>query len=309
MKLIEEFYSKNSENISVGIANINSKIGDLNENKKRIVQALNLFSKKNTNIVIFPEYCLSGYFWEPEAECRSFMEETCLDDLKDWLDEIVKLYVNETLQYIVFNGLRKIKDNPGSFFNTSIILDRTCNYFDNNKTYKKAFLPGLEKRYITSGINDTLVLETIWGKFGFLTCYDICFPLHIQKLGYIPKVDALIVNAAWRKQGVREYSGLKIEDNSYYKTQWDIMLPALACYNQVWIMAANAVGPHSPEGLDYCGSSGIWAPSGINIIKGSDTKEELLILHNIDIVHEIEAEREEFCFFDDLRYINPGSKS
>lgn len=71
-------------------------------------------------MVIFPEYCLSGYFWEPEAESRFFMEETCLDNLKDWLDEIIRLYVNETLQYIVFNGLRKNKDNPETFINTSV---------------------------------------------------------------------------------------------------------------------------------------------------------------------------------------------
>jgi len=301
--LIEKFYSKNSENISVGIANINSKTENLSENKKKIVQALNLFSKKNTNIVIFPEYCLSGYFWEPEAKCRPFMEEACLDNLKDWLDEIVRSYVNETLQYIVFNGLRKNKDKPGAFFNTSIILDRTCNYFDNDKTYKKAFLPGLEKRYITSGINYKLVIETVWGKLGFLTCYDICFPQLIQELADKSAVDALIVNAAWRKQGIREYNSLKMKDDSYYKTQWNIMLPALACHNQIWVMAANAVGPHSQEGLDYCGSSGIWAPSGINMIKGSDTKEELLILHNIDIIRETEAEKKEFSFIDDYRDI------
>ncbi len=301
--MIEKYYSKNPANMSVGIANINSMTGDVSENKKKIVQALNLFSAKNINIVIFPEYCLSGYFWEPETECRPFMEESCLDDMKDWFDEIVRLYVNETLQYIVFNGLKKNGNNSGTFFNTTTILDGTCNYFDDDKTYKKAFFPGLEKGYLTSGINDTLVLETQWGKFGFLTCYDICFPLHIQKLDYMPKVDALIVNAAWRKQGMRTYDGLKIKDDSYYKTQWEIILPALACYNQIWIMAANAVGPHSLEGLDYCGNSGIWAPSGINMIKGSDTEEELLLLHNIDITGEIEAEKEEFCFSDDLRSI------
>lgn len=232
------------------------------------------------------------------------MEEACLDAQKDWLDEIVSLYVNKTLQYIVFNGLRKNKNNPGTYFNTSIILDRTCNYFDNERTYKKAFLPVLEKQYITSGINDTLVLETAWGKFGFLTCYDICFPRLIQELSYIPGVDALIINAAWKKQGGREYKELKIKDNSYYKTQWDIMLPALACNNQIWVMAANAVGPHSLEGLDYCGSSGIWAPSGINVIKGSDTEEELLLLHNINIVHEIESEKKEFCFTNDFKHIS-----
>ena len=83
-----------------------------------------------------------------------------------------------------------------------------------------------------------------------------------------------------------------------------MLLPSLACQNQVWVMAANAVGPHSLDGLDYCGGSGICAPSGINMIKGSDTKEELLILHNIDIAHEVEAERKDYCYIDDFRNNN-----
>jgi predicted amidohydrolase len=260
-----------------------------------------LFTEKKANLVIFPEYCLSGYFREPEKECRVYMDKTCLDHLINWLDNIVRSYVNETLQYIVFNGLIKNRDDTGKFFNTSVVLDRTGNYFNKNRTYKKTFLPGFEKKYISSGINDTLVLKTAWGKFGFLTCYDICFPQPVQELVYIKKVDALIVNSAWRKQGKRQYRGLKIKENSYYKIQWNMILPSLAGQNQVWVMAANAVGQHSQEGLEYCGGSGIWAPSGINMLKGSDTEEELLILHNIDIVHEVEAERKDYCYIDDFK--------
>jgi len=301
--LIEKKFSENPENISVGIANINPKTKNLEENKKRIIKALDLFSEKKANLVIFPEYCLSGYFWENEKECRTFMKKNCLDNLTAWLDEIVMSYVNKTLQYIVFNGLIKNSDDTKKFFNISFVLDRTGKYFDQNKTYKKTFLPRLEKNHISSGINDKLVLETAWGKFGFLTCHDIHFPQFVQELVNIKEVDVLIVNAAWRKQGKREYECLKIEENSYYKIQWDMILPAIACQNQVWVMAANAVGPHSLDGLEYCGGSGIWAPSGINMLKGSDTKEELLILHNIDIVHEVEAERKDYCYIDDFRDI------
>ena len=289
--LIEKFFSKNSKSISVGIANINPKTKNLEENKNNIIKALNLFSQKKVNLVIFPEYCLSGYFWENEKECKSYMDETCLDHLTDWLDEIVRSYVNETFQYIVFNGLKKNRKDTNKFFNMSFILDQTGNYFNKDKTYKKTFLPRLEEKYISSGINDTLVLKTAWGKFGFLTCWDIAFPGFIQKLVKMNDLDALIVNSAWRKQGQREYKGLNIKENTYYKVLWNFILPTLAFQNQVWVMAANAVGPHSLEGIEYCGSSGIWAPSGINMIKGSDTKEELLILQNIDMIHEVEAER------------------
>ncbi|WP_299983758.1 carbon-nitrogen hydrolase family protein [Desulfobacula sp.] len=303
--LIEKFFSENPENISVGIANINPKTKNLEKNKKRIIKVLDLFSEKKANLVIFPEYCLSGYFWENEKECRSFMEKNCLDNLAAWLDEIVRSYVNKTLQYIVFNGLIKNSDDTKKFFNTSIVLDRTGNYFDQDRTYKKTFLPGLEEKYISSGINDTLVLKTAWGKFGFLTCWDISFPQFTRELVKMEKLDGLIVNAAWRKQGKREYKRLNIKEESYYKFLWDLMLPALAFQNQVWVMAANAVGPHSLDGLDYCGSSGIWAPSGINMLKGSDTKEELLILHNIDMVHEVEAERND----DELNHLKEKHES
>ena len=73
------------------------------------------------------------------------MDKTCLDHLINWLDNIVRSYVNETLQYIVFNGLIKNRDDTGKFFNTSVVLDRTGNYFNKNRTYKKTFLPGFEK--------------------------------------------------------------------------------------------------------------------------------------------------------------------
>jgi len=289
--IVEKFFSENLENISIGIANINPKTKDPEGNKNSIIEALNQFSEKKVNLVIFPEYCLSGYFWENEKECRFYMEKACLDHLTDWLDEIVRLYINKTLQYIVFNGLIKNREDSNKYFNISFVLDQTGNYFDQDRTYKKTYLPRFEKDYISSGINDTLVLKTAWGKFGFLTCWDIYFPRLVQKLVNIKKVDALIVNAAWRKQGEREYKGLNIKEESYYKFLWNLISPALAFQNQVWVLAANAVGPHSLEGVDFCGGSGIWSPSGINMLKGSDIKEELLILHNIDMIHEVEVER------------------
>ncbi len=289
--VIEKYFSENMNNISVGIANFNPATRNLEQNQKKIVSALEQFCEKKTNLVIFPEYCFTGYFWEDEKDCRSYMKGNCLDHLTDWLDKIVQSYISETLQYIVFNGLKQSMKDSDKFFNISFVLDRNGNYFNDNRTYTKTFLPELEEKYLLSGINDTLILETEWGKFGFLTCWDIAFPRLARQLVKTKKVDALIVNAAWRKQGTREYETLNIKKTSYNKYLWDLILPAMAFQNQAWVMAANAVGPHSLKGIDYCGGSGIWAPSGINMVKGSDTKEELLILHNIDIVHENEKEK------------------
>lgn len=295
--------SENSDTLSIGIANIGSIPGDIERNKQKIIAALDLFTEEKVNLAIFPEYSLTGYFWEPEKACRKFMEDFgCLDRLTGWLDDIAKNYVNQTLQYVVFNGLKKTGTGPGRFHNIDLILDKTRKHFAGRRTYQKTFLPGREKKHIVPGAGDTLVLETVWGKWGFLTCYDVCFPQLYHDLSSVHKVDGIIVCAAWRKQGKREYRALGIKEESYYQVQWNIMMQALACQNQAWVMAANAVGPHTRKGLDYCGNSGVWAPSGINLIKGSDTRGEYLILHNIDMIPEVRSERKEFCFADDAAY-------
>jgi len=310
MIVTEKYYSKNPENLTVGIANIGSKPGKIEQNKKKITAALDLFAKKKCNLVVFPEYCLSGYFWELEIQCRTYMNQKgCLDQLKGWLDMLIARYVNETLQYIVFNSPQKSGKTNGNYFNTTIVLDRGGRFLEPCRSYRKSFLPGMEKQYIIPIQGDTLVLDTMWGEFGFLTCYDICYPHLFHELAHIKSVDGIIVTAAWRKQGKREYKELKIREDNYYQAQWDIMTQALASQNQAWVIAANAVGPHSIEGLDYCGSSGVWAPSGINMIKASDSKEELLILHNIDITCEVNAEKKEFWFTDDFKYGHKNAPS
>jgi predicted amidohydrolase len=291
--IVEKYFSENMNNISVGIANVNPVTRNLEQNQKKIISALDIFAEKKTNLVVFPEYCLTGYLWENEKECRSYMKNSCLDHLSEWLDKIIQSYLSESLQYIVFNGFKKSRKDSDKFFNVTFVVDQTGNYLNENRTYKKTYLPDLEKKYLLSGINDTLILETKWGKFGFLTCWDIAFPKLAGQMVKKNKIDALIVNAAWRKQGTREYETLNIKKTSYNKYLWDLALPALAFQNQTWVMAANAVGQHSLEGVDYCGGSGIWAPSGINMLKASESKEELLILHNINIMNEIKAERRE----------------
>lgn len=293
----EKYYSKNPGDFSVGVANINVQPGEIEQNKKKILTALDLFTQKKANLVVFPEYCFTGSFWEPETYCRKILDQKgTLQKLAGWLEKVHGTYINKTLQYVIFNGLSKSGKSNGNYANTTIVLDRKNRCFDKDRTYKKTYLPGIEQKYTSSGVNDTLVLETAWGKLGFLTCFDICFPRLVQKLVCREKVDMLIVNAAWRKQGKREYKGLQIKEAAYYKTLWDMFLPSLAFQHQVWVTAANLVGPHSLDGLDYSGGSGIWAPSGIEMIKGSDKKEVLLILQNIDMVQEINAERKDFWY-------------
>ncbi len=306
--VVEKTFSSQNEHLTVGIANINSEAGNLQANQASVVSAMDQFLAKKVNIAIFPEFCLSGYFYEPERECQTFMENVTLEKLASWVSDLTTRYINDTLQMIVLNGLEKSSIEDGRFFNTTLLVDKDGCSLIPEKTYKKTFLPGGETSFCHSGINDTLVLETAWGRFGVLTCYDICFAPLITDLVYRHLIDGLIVTAAWRKQGKRTYSELGIINSTYHQTQWEIILPALAAQNQIWIMAANSVGTHSVKCLNYCGRSGIWAPSGINMILGSDSEDQLLILHNITIQEALSSEREPFGVLKDYSQLSSYGK-
>ncbi len=303
MKVTEIYFSNRTDLFSVGIANIKSVPGDLEANQKRITAALKVFSKRKVNLAVFPEYCISGFLQQPKA-----IEKDCIDQIEDWLNSVSRTFLNDTLEYIVLNGFEKADKAPHKYYNTTFVLKQNQPFLQRNRTYRKTFITSEEKPHVVSGGSDTLIVNTHWGKFGFLTCYDICFPHLFYPLSRVERVDGIIVTAAWRKQGKRDYTGLEISDDCIYQRQWDILMQAMAAQNQSWVMAANAVGPHAIQDLNYCGNSGIWAPSGMNLMKASSREETLLILHNIDIVQEAKAERKDYNYAKEvIDFYNPAT--
>ena len=307
-KLNKKWYSSEeyglpdkNEGFTAGIANICPQTGHLFANQERMIDALDIFSAEGVNLALFPEYGLSGAFWDDRERCAAHMADATLDRILPWLEEKVRPYINDTLKYVVVNG--PVPDGSGKFYNTTLVMDSSGASLSHDQTYKKKFLPGAEKEHIVSGLDDFLVLDTQWGRMGFLTCYDICFPQPLTDLVYNRGIDILVVPAAWRRQGVRAYSGMGIHDSEFYHRQWEILLPALATQYQIWILAANGIGPHAKPNTAYCGRSGIWSPSGINLILGSDQEEELLILKNIDIQTALKVERADFGCVEDYQKV------
>lgn len=301
MTLRKKTYTDNGQGLTVGIANIIPEKGSLSANRDRMLKSLDVFAGQGVNLAIFPEYGLSGAFWEDRTACLDYMAGACLDRQIPWLETRVLPYIGPDLEYIVVNG--PVSDGRGWFYNTTLVMDRSGAALAPDRTYRKTFLPGSEKRHIRPDPEDILVMDTHYGRMGFLTCYDICFPQPLTRLVFECEIDILVVPAAWRRQGDRTYPGMNIREKHFYQRQWEMLVPALATQYQIWVMAANGVGPRSIPGTDYCGRSGIWAPSGINMILGSDREEELLVLGNIDIRGALDMERADFGCVKDYRAI------
>jgi len=63
-KLRERDFASGENRLSIGIANIHAIVPGIEANKEKIVEVMKVFKEKKVNMAIFPEFCLSGYFWE-----------------------------------------------------------------------------------------------------------------------------------------------------------------------------------------------------------------------------------------------------
>jgi predicted amidohydrolase len=292
--IIERVFSDDDSNLSIGLANIHAIVPNIEANKDKMARALEIFKAKKVNVAIFPEFCLSGYFWEDEEECWRYMDKAVIENHTGWIDGTLKAMLDDTLKGVVFNNIRRGTERK--YFNSTYILSELHDYLDEGRMYDKLFLPPIEKIYTEKGQDDLLELDTKYGLFGFTTCYDYLFSQLLLEYAKIDKVDAIVQIASWRALARRDYPGMNVGTDTYYGDLWDMVMPAKSAINQVWTIACNAVGSHGITGAHFWGGSGIWTPSGMALLQASRFNEELLIVHNVDILGQRESEKDDFNY-------------
>ena len=67
--IVERSYCDDESKLSVGLANIHAEVPDIEANKDKILRAATIFKERGVNIAVFPEFCLSGYFWDAHEDC------------------------------------------------------------------------------------------------------------------------------------------------------------------------------------------------------------------------------------------------
>ena len=336
--LVERTCSKDSRGLSIALANIRNRVSDtkagieqaasVEENKARILKLVDMAKKAGANMILIPEFSLTGYFWpDPDwdkslgpynpkgyTECWAYMNKGALNHHKDWL-KVLKSRLDDQLQYIIFNALRRNPADPSrpagpenKFLNSTYVVDKqfNCENLSENekdRIYDKTMLPGIENVYEFSGQDDVLVVETPWGRFGFTTCYDMCFSQLYETYAGINRVDGVIELASWRGPALRAYPMMNIRNEQYYGYQWNLMAAARAATNQMWIIACNSVGMQKVGAYNFWGGSGLWAPSGIPLFQASNENEQLCVMHQVNIRQEVAAEDDDFDFYDSFRKI------
>ena len=302
--VVERSYSDDATRPTVGLANLHAVVPGIEENKAKVERACRVFKERGVNVAVFPEFCLSGYFWEDEEACWEYMEEAVTERHLGWVDDHLRPLLDERFRAIVLNNITR--GTGRKFRNTTfIVADEISDPLADEFSYQKVFLPGIEKTYTESGRDDRLIVSgrSNRQKLGFTTCYDFLFNDLLREYAVVDQVDAIIEIASWRAAATRDYPGMNVRTDLYYGDLWDSVLPAASATNQVWTIACNAVGQHAISGATFWGGSGIWAPSGLKLIQASHFNEELVVVHNIDVEGARRQEKDDFDYAFDFTEI------
>ncbi len=174
-RLVERTFSEDESNPTVLLANLNTTT-NIQTNMRKMERIIQIAHEKGVNIAIFPELCVTGYVWDA-ADDRDVMEHLYAGDnnhLKHWVNNIRDSLSDSrgSLEYVFYNNVRS---SNGDLYNSTFILNPDIDPLDPRFIYDKIFLPPIEHRFFERGPDRSLVIDTKWGRFGFLNCYDLTF--------------------------------------------------------------------------------------------------------------------------------------
>lgn len=150
--------------IRITVAQFSPKLGDKEQNLDKITECFEMASKQSSDILVFPELCLTG------ALVFDF-----IDDISEDLDDspsvkYIQSKCNEFGIHGVFTFVEKIKNRE--YYNSAVLIDDTGKILG---VYRKVHLFADESKSMTSG-KDFPVFQTKLGKIAIAICFDLEFP-------------------------------------------------------------------------------------------------------------------------------------
>lgn len=238
----------------IALAQINSVVGDLSGNSKKIVDYIDRAVDSDCDMVVFPELAITGYPPEDLIFRNSFVKANM-----EKMNDIVKSRSDIIIVVGFIDSNEKIY-NAVSISHGSEIVD----------VYHKIYLPNYgvfdEDRYFATGSKISVInLNNL--NFAVNICEDIWYedgPAKIQKKSGAD----LIVNISASPFHYGKYMDRRN------------MLSQRAVENDAYVVFCNNVG--GQDELVFDGGSSIISPNG-SLISGAPQFEEALLISDLDI--------------------------
>ena len=232
-------------------------------------------AESGADLVLLPEIWTPGYFaFDAYAEASN-SADAIRGRLSDLADELG----------IHLHGGSFVHQRGDRLYNTSVLFGPDGEVI---AEYSKIHLFGFgsrEPEVLTPGDHPTVV-DTPLGRVGMAVCYDLRFPELFREMTDLG-AELILVASAWPHPRAEA---------------WTTLAQTRATENQVFVVAANGVGP-TVSGPSLCGRSGIYDPWGTPIARGGD--EPAIISSTIDL-DAVDSARKRLRQLADRRLIAPA---
>ena len=231
----------------VAVAQMEPKLAEKERNLDAALGLLGEAAQQSAQLLVLPECAIPGYMYDSAEEALPYAEEIPGPTTEAFEQECARLGVH------AITGL--LERDGDALYNAAILVgpDGLIG------SYRKTHLPFLGvDRFVTPG--DSLkVYDTAIGRIGLIICYDLRFPEVTRTLA-LHGADIVALPTNFQMAA---------------RLQCDVIAPARAAENRIYLLVANRVGKE--RWGEFCGLSQIVDPYGTRLAETDETTETLLV--------------------------------
>src|SRR3954469_11625697 len=231
----------------VAVAQMEPKLAEKQHNLDACLARLEEAAADGAELTVFPECAIPGYMFDTAEEALPYAEEIPGPSTEAFERECRRLGVHAICGLIEHEG--------DTLYNAAILVgpDGLIG------SYRKTHLPFLGvDRFVTPG-DELKVFDTALGRIGLIICYDLRFPEVTRTLAL---------------QGA-DMVALPTNFPMAARLQCDVIAPARAAENRIYLLVANRVGKE--RWGEFCGLSQIVDPYGTRLAETDETEEAVLV--------------------------------
>ena len=222
-------------------------IGEVEANRRKIVDRVRAATDIGAQLVIFPECALTGYCFDSLEEASRFAEPVDGPSAQSIADAC-----RETESFAIVGFIEK---NGSTFYNAAMVVGPSGIV----GSYRKVHLPFLGvDRFLKAGDRPFEILDLPFGKVGINICYDASFPEAARALKLLG-AELIILPTNW--------------PTGAWRTA-EFIINTRACENHVHFAAVNRVGVE--RGWQFIGRSKVVDFNGDTQGEASRDREEIL---------------------------------
>jgi len=231
-------------------------LGDKPTNLERMTEVFETAQEQESDLILFPELCLTGYFIQDFDE--DLAEPTTGPSIR-----YMRKLCREFQIYTVFSWPELGDD--GQIYNSACLINRQGDVAGN---YRKVHLYDREKEIFEHG-HSFDVFETELGRIGIMVCYDLDFPESARILN-MKDADIILVPT----------------NNFYpYERYQETYLKSRSMENEIPIAICNRTGKE--QNLEYFGESAIYDAHGHQLLKLNHESQSETVEVNLNMERDV----------------------